>query len=214
MAARVVPRLPGRKRVSRTPDPPDCTLGAEQYRRTDAAIGRAGHTQRSGLRERRTLGTRPGISPYRHGPGTVTSRASGRRCTTAACRATECSSLPSSIRERRSRCRSQAEPVTARRRPSRPVPRPLAQGGATWAWPGMKRRARGLQPLGTGRRLSNEAVSRVAQRPWRTLAQVLLRWCLQQDIPVISKSTHRERIPGSGLPAHGAGLPAHCSSSS
>jgi diketogulonate reductase-like aldo/keto reductase len=23
---------------------------------------------------------------------------------------------------------------------------------------------------------------------------VLLRWCLQQDLPVISKSTHRERI--------------------
>jgi 2,5-diketo-D-gluconate reductase A len=28
----------------------------------------------------------------------------------------------------------------------------------------------------------------------RTPAQVLLRWCLQHDVPVISKSTHRERI--------------------
>ena len=25
-------------------------------------------------------------------------------------------------------------------------------------------------------------------------AQVLLRWCLQHGVPVISKSTHRERI--------------------
>jgi diketogulonate reductase-like aldo/keto reductase len=124
------------------------------------------------------------------------------------------------------------------------------QGGATWAWPGMKRarelgfaRSIGVSnfsaselaevtaagsippavnqvqfsslqyrrallnacqqrnvaleaysPLGTGRNLSNETVNRVAQRAGRTPAQVLLRWCLQHDIPVISKSTHRERI--------------------
>src|SRR2546429_1783916 len=49
-------------------------------------------------------------------------------------------------------------------------------------------------PLGTGRHLSNETVSRVAQRVGRTPAQVLLRWCLQREVPVISKSTHRERI--------------------
>jgi diketogulonate reductase-like aldo/keto reductase len=48
--------------------------------------------------------------------------------------------------------------------------------------------------MGTGRNLSNETVHRVAQRARRTPAQVLLRWCLQHDIPVISKSTHRERI--------------------
>lgn len=48
--------------------------------------------------------------------------------------------------------------------------------------------------LGTGRHLSNEAVRRVAQRSGRTPAQVLLRWCVQRDIPVIPKSTHRERI--------------------
>ncbi len=35
---------------------------------------------------------------------------------------------------------------------------------------------------------------RVAERAGRTPAQVLLRWCLQQGIPVIPKSTHRERI--------------------
>ena len=49
-------------------------------------------------------------------------------------------------------------------------------------------------PLGTGRHLSDETVSRVAQRVGRTPAQVLLRWCLQRDVPVIPKSTHRERI--------------------
>jgi diketogulonate reductase-like aldo/keto reductase len=49
-------------------------------------------------------------------------------------------------------------------------------------------------PLGTGRHLSNTTVNRVAQRVGRTPAQVLLRWCLQHDVPVIPKSTHRERI--------------------
>jgi len=49
-------------------------------------------------------------------------------------------------------------------------------------------------PLGTGRHLSNETVRRVAQRVARTPAQVLLRWCLQRDVPVIPKSTNRERI--------------------
>lgn len=49
-------------------------------------------------------------------------------------------------------------------------------------------------PLGTGRLLSNKAVNRVARRLGRTPAQVLLRWCLQHDVPIISKSTHRERI--------------------
>jgi 2,5-diketo-D-gluconate reductase A len=49
-------------------------------------------------------------------------------------------------------------------------------------------------PLGTGRHLTNATVNRVAQRVGRTPAQVLLRWCLQHDVPVISKSTHRERI--------------------
>ena len=49
-------------------------------------------------------------------------------------------------------------------------------------------------PLGTGRHLSNEIINRVAQRTGRTSAQVLLRWCLQHDLLVIPKSTHRERI--------------------
>jgi 2,5-diketo-D-gluconate reductase A len=37
-------------------------------------------------------------------------------------------------------------------------------------------------------------VNQVAQQLRRTPAQVLLRWCLQHDVPVITKSTHRERI--------------------
>ena len=49
-------------------------------------------------------------------------------------------------------------------------------------------------PLGTGRHLSDETVNQVAQRTGRTPAQVLLRWCLQHDLLVIPKSTHRERI--------------------
>ena len=49
-------------------------------------------------------------------------------------------------------------------------------------------------PLGTGRHLSSDAVGRVAGRHGRSSAQVLLRWCIERGIPVIPKSTHRERI--------------------
>jgi len=49
-------------------------------------------------------------------------------------------------------------------------------------------------PLGTGRHLRNETVRRVAARVGRTPAQVLLRWCLQRELVVLPKSTHRERI--------------------
>ena len=38
----------------------------------------------------------------------------------------------------------------------------------------------------------------VAERVGRTPAQVLLRWCLQRDVLVIPKSTHRERIEENG----------------
>jgi 2,5-diketo-D-gluconate reductase A len=49
-------------------------------------------------------------------------------------------------------------------------------------------------PLGTGRHLGNKHVTEIARRTGRTPAQVLLRWCLQHGVPVIPKSTHRERI--------------------
>lgn len=49
-------------------------------------------------------------------------------------------------------------------------------------------------PLGTGKHLSDGAVTDIAERLGRTPAQVLLRWCLQREAIVIPKSTHRERI--------------------
>jgi 2,5-diketo-D-gluconate reductase A len=49
-------------------------------------------------------------------------------------------------------------------------------------------------PLGTGRHLTSPTAKRIAQRAGRTPAQVLLRWCLQHDVPVIPKSSHRDRI--------------------
>ena len=49
-------------------------------------------------------------------------------------------------------------------------------------------------PLGTGRHLGDATVTRIAERLERTPAQVLLRWCVQREVPVIPKSTHRERI--------------------
>jgi 2,5-diketo-D-gluconate reductase A len=52
--------------------------------------------------------------------------------------------------------------------------------------------------LGTGRHLSNPEVARIAESHGRAPAQVLLRWCIQRGIPVIPKSTHRERIEENG----------------
>ena len=49
-------------------------------------------------------------------------------------------------------------------------------------------------PLGTGRHLSSKRVTEIAARAGKTPAQVLLRWCLQHGVPVIPKSTHRDRI--------------------
>jgi 2,5-diketo-D-gluconate reductase A len=49
-------------------------------------------------------------------------------------------------------------------------------------------------PLGTGRHLSDPAVTAIAARAGRTPAQVLLRWAVQHGVPVIPKSIHRDRI--------------------
>jgi 2,5-diketo-D-gluconate reductase A len=49
-------------------------------------------------------------------------------------------------------------------------------------------------PLGHGRHIGSETATRIAQRLGRTPAQVLLRWCIERDIPLIAKSTHRDRI--------------------
>jgi diketogulonate reductase-like aldo/keto reductase len=48
--------------------------------------------------------------------------------------------------------------------------------------------------LGTGHHLADATVAEISQRHGRTPAQVLLRWCVQQGVPVIPKSTRRERI--------------------
>jgi diketogulonate reductase-like aldo/keto reductase len=53
-------------------------------------------------------------------------------------------------------------------------------------------------PLGTGRHLASDTAGRIAERLGRTTAQVLLRWCVQRGIPVIPKSTRRERIVENG----------------
>jgi len=52
--------------------------------------------------------------------------------------------------------------------------------------------------LGTGRHLSDSTVRRIADALGKTTAQVLLRWCVEREIPVIPKSTHRERIEENG----------------
>jgi diketogulonate reductase-like aldo/keto reductase len=49
-------------------------------------------------------------------------------------------------------------------------------------------------PLGTGSLLGESVVADVAARVGRSPAQVLLRWCVQRGIPVVAKSTHRDRI--------------------
>ena len=49
-------------------------------------------------------------------------------------------------------------------------------------------------PLGTGKHLSDSRVHEIAERVGRTPAQVLVRWCVQRELVVIPKSTHRERI--------------------
>jgi diketogulonate reductase-like aldo/keto reductase len=49
-------------------------------------------------------------------------------------------------------------------------------------------------PLGTGKHLSDDGITQIAERVGRTPAQILLRWCVQRDLVVIPKSTHRERI--------------------
>jgi diketogulonate reductase-like aldo/keto reductase len=49
-------------------------------------------------------------------------------------------------------------------------------------------------PLGTGRHLDDPRVAEIAEHHGRTPAQVLIRWCVQRELVVLPKSTHRERI--------------------
>jgi diketogulonate reductase-like aldo/keto reductase len=54
-------------------------------------------------------------------------------------------------------------------------------------------------PLGTGAQLGDPVVMDIATRLGRTAAQVLLRWSIQRAIPVVTKSTHRDRIAENAL---------------
>ncbi|SDX21391.1 Aldo/keto reductase [Marininema mesophilum] len=49
-------------------------------------------------------------------------------------------------------------------------------------------------PLMRGRILENESLSKIAQRHGKTVAQVILRWDLQNGIVTIPKSVRKERI--------------------
>jgi diketogulonate reductase-like aldo/keto reductase len=49
-------------------------------------------------------------------------------------------------------------------------------------------------PLTTGTHLRDRRLAEIAERHDRTPAQVLLRWAVQRGVPVIPKSTRRERI--------------------
>jgi diketogulonate reductase-like aldo/keto reductase len=49
-------------------------------------------------------------------------------------------------------------------------------------------------PLGHGSHVASETAARIGERHERTPAQVLLRWCVERQLPAIAKSTHRDRI--------------------
>src|SRR5271154_1848267 len=49
-------------------------------------------------------------------------------------------------------------------------------------------------PLGTGRHLTDPTVNRIATACGRSPAQILIRWGLQKNLSVITKSVHRDRI--------------------
>jgi diketogulonate reductase-like aldo/keto reductase len=52
-------------------------------------------------------------------------------------------------------------------------------------------------PLNTAD-LEDETLTGIAERHGKTPAQVVLRWCVQRNLPTIPKSTHRERIEENG----------------
>jgi diketogulonate reductase-like aldo/keto reductase len=49
-------------------------------------------------------------------------------------------------------------------------------------------------PLGTGRHLTDPTVNRIATACGRSPAQILIRWGVQKNLSVITKSVHRDRI--------------------
>ena len=49
-------------------------------------------------------------------------------------------------------------------------------------------------PLGSGRMLDDPTVSEIAKKHGKSIAQTIIRWHLQQDLIVIPKSIHKERM--------------------
>jgi 2,5-diketo-D-gluconate reductase A len=49
-------------------------------------------------------------------------------------------------------------------------------------------------PLGSGRALDNPVLGGIAKKHGKTVAQVIIRWHLQEGLIVIPKSTHRARL--------------------
>jgi len=49
-------------------------------------------------------------------------------------------------------------------------------------------------PLGSGRSLDDKTVAAIGEKHGKSIAQVILRWHLQEGLIVIPKSTHKERI--------------------
>jgi 2,5-diketo-D-gluconate reductase A len=51
-------------------------------------------------------------------------------------------------------------------------------------------------PLGSGRLLSDPTLEKLAKKHGKSVAQVIIRWHLQEGLIVIPKSVHQERIAG------------------
>jgi len=51
-------------------------------------------------------------------------------------------------------------------------------------------------PLGSGRLLSDPTLGKIARKHGKSVAQVIIRWHLQEGLIVIPKSIHQERIAG------------------
>ncbi|PBC06419.1 aldo/keto reductase [Mesorhizobium sp. WSM3859] len=51
-------------------------------------------------------------------------------------------------------------------------------------------------PLGSGRLLSDPTLEKIAKKHGKSVAQVIIRWHLQEGLIVIPKSVHQERIAG------------------
>jgi 2,5-diketo-D-gluconate reductase A len=51
-------------------------------------------------------------------------------------------------------------------------------------------------PLGSGRLLADATLEKIARKHGKSVAQVIIRWHLQEGLVVIPKSVHQERIAG------------------